>query len=667
MNTSDRPRRLDRPSRPRYPLGWVRAIGVGLIGLNAVASGHAQSDYSAAGSETTGMQQRREDTSNSGVTQLRSQTGERRLVNSAAPEPASTSRRSPPVPGEFELYVRELAGQKVEGDSAKLLEGRSQTMPAQPEFDTEGRPLIRRLGSELANLVPDPTTALFSPLVPPDYVIKPGDELQLTMWGTVDAQLRLVVDQSGRVSVPRVGAVQVSGVRFADVTDVLRRRVAQVFRNFDLAVSMGQLRGVRVYVTGFVEKPGAYNVSSLSTMAQALFAAGGPSAAGSFRVIELRRNGRVESKLDLYELLLKGERANDRVLQADDTIHVGPVTAQVAMIGSVNRPAIFDLQPGETVTDVLRMAGGFSTVADVSRLSVERLEDRRTVRVTQLELPQAERDVLKSGDVLRAFSAVAASVPVEQQNKRVRVEGEVLRPGDYLLPARSTIADAIAAAGGLTRNAFVFGTEFKRETVRATQQTNYERALRDLEVDYTKAATSQRVASTEEAAAQAARATSTSQLIEKLRNLRPTGRVVLQLSPDANELPALALEDRDTISIPPRPTSIGVFGSVYNAGSYLYDKSKSTGEFLALAGGPTVTADANSAFVIRANGSVVSGRQQRGWFGGGGVDKVPAEPGDTIFVPDEVNRTTWMQDLKDWSQIIYQLGLGAAAVTAVSR
>jgi protein involved in polysaccharide export with SLBB domain len=258
-------------------------------------------------------------------------------------------------------------------------------------------------------------------------------------------------------------------------------------------------------------------------------------------------------------------------------------------------------------------------------------------------------------------------LPVDRQNKRVRVEGEVLRPGDYVLPPNSSVSDAIRAAGGMTPQAYVFGTEFRRESVRITQQENYDRALRELEVAYTKAATSQRVASTEEAAALSARSTGTSQLVEKLRQLKPSGRVVLQIQPSATDLPDLALEDADSLYIPPRATSVGVFGSVYNAGSYLYTDGRTTNDFLQLAGGPTNTADARGVFVIRANGSVVSSRQRRTWFGGGSIEGVQAQAGDTIFVPDEVNRTTWVQDLKDISQIFYQLGLGAAAVTAVSR
>jgi protein involved in polysaccharide export with SLBB domain len=554
----------------------------------------------------------------------------RRPVQTVAPAPR----------GEFELFVQRLVGP---------------------------RPIIRRFGAELVTQTEDRNVAEFSPLVPADYVVKPGDEVMVTLWGSVNGDLKLKVDRTGRISIPRVGSIQAGGVKFADLPDVIEKRVAQTFKNFQVNVSLGQLRGVRVYLTGFVNKPGAYSVSSLSTLTQALLAAGGPAPSGSFRNIELRRGSKLETRFDLYEFLLKGDRATDRVVQPDDVIHVGPVGTQVALIGSVNRPAVFELKPDETVSDVLAMAGGLTSVGDRTRLSIERLDDRVEKRITQLSLPADEKLKLASGDVLRAFSAVDAALPVERQNKRVRIEGEVLRPGDYVLPPNSSVSDAIRAAGGMTNQAYVFGTEFKRESVRLTQQENYERALRELEVAYTKAATSQRIDSADQAAGVTARSTGTSQLVEKLRQLKPSGRVVLQIQPTATELPDLALEDADSLYIPPRATSVGVFGSVYNAGSYLYTDGRTTNDFLQLAGGPTNTADARGVFVIRANGSVVSSRQRRTWFGGGSIEGVQAQAGDTIFVPDEVNRTTWVQDLKDISQIFYQLGLGAAAVTAVSR
>jgi protein involved in polysaccharide export with SLBB domain len=476
-----------------------------------------------------------------------------------------------------------------------------------------------------------------------------------------------VVDRSGRIVIPRVGPVFVSGVRYEDLPGTISRRVGQVFKNFELAVSLGQLRAIRVYVTGYVPRPGAYSVSSLSTLATALMRAGGPLASGSFRNIQLRRGDQVVSQFDLYELLLKGNRNADRTVQPDDVVLVGAVGPQVALIGSVNQPAIYELKPGETVADVMRMAGGFSALADRSRLSLERLDDRATIRVRELALPAETTMALAHGDILRAFSAVDALLPAQRQNKRVRIEGEVQRPGDYVLPPESSIRDALRAAGGMTAAAYVYGTEFSRETVRVKQQENYDRALRDLETELTRATNTQRTANAEEAGSVVARSNATARLIDRLRSIRPNGRVVLQLPPQTTDLPDLALEDGDRIYIPSRYTTVGVFGSVFNSGSYLFGDGRMLSDYLRLAGGPTRGADAESVFVIRANGAVISGRQQSSWFSGDEFARVPALPGDTLFVPEEVNKTTFLQLAKDWTQILYQLGLGVAGLRAFAN
>jgi len=572
------------------------------------------------------------------------------------------------VQGEFELYVNRLANSPEDAPirrfGANLMMG-IQLMPAIPT--TAATPAVTAAPSALV-MTPTPVMEAqdFNPQVPPDYLVQPGDEVVLTLWGSVDADLRLVVDRAGRIAVPRVGAIQVSGVKQSDLNDVIGRRVGQVFKNFQLSTSLGQLRGIRVYVAGYVARPGSMTVSSLSTVVNALIRSGGPSAAGSFRNVQLRRGREVVTNVDLYDLLLKGDRSADRVMQPDDVIYIGPVGPQVALIGSVNQPAIFEIKPSETINDLLQMAGGLSTVADTTRLAIERLDDRNTVRITQIELPQGQSTALRNGDVLRAFNSTSVALPVQRQNKRVRVEGEVVRPGEFVLPPQTTVSDALRAAGGVTPAAFVFGTEFSRESVRITQQDNYERALRDLETEFAKASSTQRTSTADEAAAQSARQAGTTRLIERLRAIKPTGRVVLQLSPESIELPDLALEDGDRLYIPPRPTTVGVFGSVFNGGSYLYTSSRSVDDYLNLAGGPTKGADQASVFVIRANGSVVASLQGKGWFTSKqDLAGVKAEPGDTVFVPEEINKTTFVQDAKDWTLILYQFGLGIAGLRAI--
>ena len=592
------------------------------------------------------------------------------IRRNAQPEPRDEyGRRYPPYqPGEFELYVQHkalLMQQSQIGSQTNL--GSTQVGFSPNGLLRPSVPPIRRFG---ANLITDPlaTTASLDPLpqIPGDYVVRPGDEIDLAIWGTANADLHLVVDRAGRITVPQVGAIAVAGLRNAELEGAIRQRVSQVFKNYQLSAAIGRVRAIRVFVGGYAQRPGSITLGGLSSVLHAIMRAGGPSAAGSFRDIHLRRAGREVAVFDLYDLLLKGDRDTDQLVQPDDVIFIGPVGTQVAVLGSVNQQAIFETKPGETLADVLRMAGGFDAVADRRHVAVERLEDRATGHVTELALPAHAGDVLGTGDVVRVFSAITASVPTEFQNERVRVEGEVLHPGDYVLPPGSRISDALRVAGGMTPGAYPYGTEFTRESVRETQEVNYEHALRDLETDMLKNQASQRATSAEELTAQSASATANQRLLARLRQIRPTGRVVLQVRPDATALPDLPLEDGDTLKIPPRSSSVGVYGSVFTTGSFVYEPGRTTEQYLSLAGGPTRGADTASMFMLRANGSVVSARQGSSfWHEGTTFRDAVVEPGDTLFVPEEVDKSTFVQDAKDWTQILYQFGLGLAGIKSL--
>ena len=566
-----------------------------------------------------------------------------------------TSRKPEPyVPSEFERYVQ---AQAVALDRAQST-GQETSPPSQE---------IRRFG---ANLLIDPSLSSGDqdplPSVPGDYIIKPGDEIALTIWGSVDADLRLTVDRSGLISVPRIGAITVGGIRYAELANTVSRRVAQVFKNFQLTATMGQVRSIRVYVSGYARHPGSVTVSGLASVLNALMRAGGPSPAGSFRDIRLNRGGQQVAAFDLYDLLLKGTRDADQLVQPDDVIFIGPVGTQVALIGSVNQQAVFELKPGETLSDLFRMAGGFTAVADRSRVTIERLADRLLGRVDELLLPAADNAKLGTGDVVRAYSGVASALPRARQNNRVHVDGEVLHPGDYVLAPGSLVSDALRAAGGLTPAAFPYGSEFTRESVRITQQANFDRALRDLETSMVKNQSTQHATTAEEAATQNAQAASTTRLIERLRQARPTGRMVMPIEPDARDIPDFPLENGDSITIPARGTSVGVFGSVFNTGSFVFVPNHTTDDYLHLAGGPTRGADKASMFVIRANGSVVSAQQGGSfWHSGNEFRSALVLPGDTIFVPEELNKSTFIQDAKDWTQILYQFGLGVAGIKSL--
>lgn len=502
--------------------------------------------------------------------------------------------------------------------------------------------------------------------VPTDYIVSVGDELVVTIWGSVDANLRVTVDRAGRITVPRVGTILVAGTRYADLTQTVRTQVERVFHNFELSVSLGRLRSVRIFVTGFVERPGAYTVSSLSTISGAVLRAGGTGAYGSLRDIRLMRQGKEVAHVDLYKVLLDGDRTSDVPVLADDVIQVAAIGPQVAIIGSVNNAAAFEISHADTIADLLRMAGGFSAVADRSHLVVNTLSDRASIGTRDVQLPSGYSAKPVAGDVYRALSAVALTMPVQRQNKRIRIEGEVVHPGDYLLPPEATTEDAVAAAGGTTPMAYIYGMELDRESTRRAQASNYDRALRDLETQFTLNATTQRTTTADEAAGRQAQTASVNALFQRLREVKPNGRIVLQLDPEATKVPRLALETSDHIIIPAHPTTVGVFGSVFNGGSFLYLPDRNLDYYLNLAGGPTPGANPKGAFVIRPNGSVVSVIQHAHWFSSASpLERIEAHPGDTIFVPEELDKSTLVQSLKDWTQIMYQAALGFAALKTI--
>jgi protein involved in polysaccharide export with SLBB domain len=255
------------------------------------------------------------------------------------------------------------------------------------------------------------TLSTFAPVdqipVTPDYVIGPGDEILLRLWGHTTLNSRLTVDRAGNIYIPQVGSVHVSGQHFADLQPLLQHELSRTYRNFEFSADLGHLRSIQVFVMGEARHPGSYTVSALSTVFNAIFSSGGPSQQGSLRKIEIRRNGTLTQTVDLYDFLLNGDKSKDIPLQAGDVIFIPYVGPQVAISGAVRHPAIFELNGTSSVDDLLKLAGGFTATAAEARLSVERIENHRDRRAITIALDSAGLATrLNDGDVLRADSVL---------------------------------------------------------------------------------------------------------------------------------------------------------------------------------------------------------------------------------------------------------------------
>jgi protein involved in polysaccharide export with SLBB domain len=272
----------------------------------------------------------------------------------------------------------------------------------------------------------------FAPLnlvpVTPDYVVGPGDELLIRAWGQVTLNSRFVVDRSGNVYIPQVGAINVAGLPFSQMHDHLKEQMGRIFRNFDLNVNMGHLRSIQVFVVGQARRPGSYTISSLSTLVNALFATGGPTPQGSLRHIQLKRSGSVVVDFDLYDLLQRGDKSNDAQLLPGDVIYIPPVGPQVAVAGSVNTPAIYELKStgSSTVGDVLELAAGLTNVASSEKVRLERVDERRMRSMVEVPLDaQGKATALHDGDLLELVAVVS------QYKDAITLRGNVANPGRY--------------------------------------------------------------------------------------------------------------------------------------------------------------------------------------------------------------------------------------------
>jgi protein involved in polysaccharide export with SLBB domain len=781
-----------------------------------------------------------------------------------------------------------------------------------------------------------------------DYVLGPGDELLIQMWGQVTLNNRFTIDRAGNIYIPQVGTVRVAGLSFGQVHDYLKTQMSKVFRNFDLNVNMGQLRSIQIFVVGQAQRPGTYTISSLSTLVNALFVTGGPTPQGSLRHIELKRGGKVIVDFDLYELLQRGDKSGDVQLLPEDVIYIPPVGPQVAVAGSVQTPAIYELKSAEdsTVADALALAAGLTNVASSQSVRLERIDEGHMRSMAEVSLdvtgrstvlrsgdilefgavvnrykdavtlrgnvanpgryvwkpgmrvhdlfpdknslitrdywlkrsqlgqptlsfvptcppatpygvpnlrygipvgeggddsvwrysstssgdpnliglafnaqdgrfidgvnnsgirsnkndpsnspqtdggldcenrdqggysstqngtndryssnlsPQtfqpsqsssasggylsnsqggmaqqpyntsadrvstatasvtgstgqflprndvklSEPDIdwsyavierqskenlmtsllsfnlgqvvmqgeasqnleLEPGDVVTVFSTADIHVPQSQQTKFVRLEGEFASAGIYSVFPGETLRHLVQRAGGLTPEAYLFGSEFTRESTRRVQQQRLLEYVDQIELQAsTNAANGQgRAINAQDSASTSAAQIQDQNIVNRLRQVQPTGRIVLNLPADAHDvsqLPDIPLENGDKFIVPRVPLTVSVDGAVYNQNSFLYTEQRRVGGYIKLAGGANRDSDKNRSYVIRADGSVIS-KQYSSALRGSGFDSLRLNPGDTIVVPLNLNKGQGLRTLVDVAQIVGQFGIAIAAANLV--
>jgi protein involved in polysaccharide export with SLBB domain len=381
------------------------------------------------------------------------------VIGGQGPQPLSAGETPPPAPQSKEgnqpgvkegANAAEAANAPKAGETAgmstleKAMSADGEAEMAKTQPFTVGA--IRQFGY---NFFKD--SGAFSPVadapVSPDYVVGPGDTLVITAWGSVEGSWSQEVNRSGEITLPRIGSINVWGIPFAKVPDVIRANLSKIYRDVQLNVTMGKLRLMKVYLVGEVASPGDYNISSLSTVINALAAAGGPTKNGSLRSIQVLRGGKVVEIVDLYDFFLKGDKSRDIRLQPGDTVRV-PIIGRVAGIGgNVRRPAIFELKNERNLKELIELGGGFNPSSYLNRIQISRVEAHNKKLAADFNLDPTLSD--------RDLGEMTKKIPIQDQDlvkvfpidvtlrDSVRLDGYVLRPGVYALKPGMRVKDLI--------------------------------------------------------------------------------------------------------------------------------------------------------------------------------------------------------------------------------
>lgn len=274
-----------------------------------------------------------------------------------------------------------------------------------------------------------------------DYIVGPGDNFKIIIYGNKNNQWTLEVTKNGEISIPEIGPISLSGLSYKESIEAIQEAVKSKMIGTEATVSLGALRSISVFVLGEAFQPGMYTVSSLSTLTNAIFASGGIRTSGSLRNIQLKRNGKVISTFDFYDLLLKGDTSSDARLRPGDVVFIPPITKTVGIAGEVRRPAIYELNEDENLDDLVEYAGYFNPKADLSSASLERINyENGGYQLIPLELNEGENNFdLSNGDFLKVYSIT------DSMNKAILVAGHAEKPGLYPWNQGMLLSEVIAS------------------------------------------------------------------------------------------------------------------------------------------------------------------------------------------------------------------------------
>ena len=477
------------------------------------------------------------------------------------------------------------------------------------------------------------------------YIVDVGDSFNFFMTGKVELNEVLMVQRDGSLIIPTYGKVYVAGLSLIRAEETVQNFVDSISIGVNAFLSLKSIRDVQVLITGGVENPGIYTLSGGSNILGALNISGGISKSGSFRNIELKRAGKIIQSYDLYDIFVYGNFDEKVTLRSGDTLFVHPSSVQIPISGAVSYEAIFEIKKDETIKDIIEFSGGFSEgFSDYEYIQLQRVTNKFN-SIQDINIDSLDQYTLKPRDSI--------FVPMFQSEdskiKVVSLTGMVNRPGEYFINEGETLKELIDRAGGLKKNAYIYGAALFRQKAQDQEQLfaqlNYSDSVNFIISNAGKSNTNKSIIDL---------------LTEELRSRNLPGRVVLDFNEAiSGKLKNFTLEDGDRIVIPRMERVVYLFGDFRNPSNLSYDQSFNVKSYIESVGGVKDSAF-DELIVIDPDGK--SHVYKSTFFGRSDIE---IYPGSIIYAPRNIGKLTGVQYASSISPILSSLAISLASLNSI--
>ncbi len=480
------------------------------------------------------------------------------------------------------------------------------------------------------------------------YILDVGDVLNIQIMGQKDLLETISINRDGSIFVPDIGKLNIAGLSLGEASTLIKSTVNSVFIGTDAYITLDQIRDVNVLISGNAENPGIYTLSGNSNILQALTVAGGVSEYGSYREINLIREGEVIETLDVYDVLVNGNYNLNKRLRSGDVIFVEARKKVISIDGAIKRPAKYEISDNENLDSIIEFSNGLKFSADLENIYLERILDGTLKSLPIRNISQFTSIEPNDGDLIyiREYSYRTATI-----------SGAVYKPGKYVMASGETVEDLVEKAGGYTDNAYPFGAIYQNKDAKLINKKANE-LLYDEFLDNIIAISQLNIGQNFDL-------TPIIKLTEEIKNTTPSGRVVIDLlSEDSSRFAKIM--DGDNLLIPEKTNSVYVYGEVSSEGAVEFKLNEGVDYFVQKSGGYKRFADNASIYILHPNGETERYSKKRNLF-----ENQPNElnmyPGSVIFVPRKIdNSATRRLATQAYVSILGNLGIALASLSAIN-